>query len=59
MKLKSFFPIKGLTKRWVINVLCVVAAIILLLEIIAAVLVQLYYYDTVKRSLYALSLIHI
>lgn len=53
MKLKSFFPIKGLTKRWVINVLCVVAAIILLLEIIAAVLVQLYYYDTVKRSLYA------
>ena len=45
------FRVKGLTRRWLINIIGVVLLVVILVEIILAVFVRNYYYTSVSNNL--------
>lgn len=46
-KIGSHMP-KGVTKRWIVNVMSVVIAVVVVLEVLIGIFVHMYYYDTAK-----------
>lgn len=46
-KIMEHMP-KGVTRRWIVNVMSVVIAVVVILEIVIGIFVHMYYYDTAR-----------
>lgn len=44
---------KGITRRWVTNILCVIVAVLCAVAVIFSLAINQYYYDGVRRELYS------
>lgn len=50
MPMSLKFKLKGITKRWIVNVLSLVTAVVLVVEILVGVFVHMYYRETARTS---------
>lgn len=44
-------PIKGLTARWVVEVLSIIVAVVFIVEIIGVIAIQSFYYNSVRQNI--------